>query len=133
MSTDEELRLECVSDSKRPQEGDITTPANESIEINETDGSLLLTNPFQRPGVLRLRTNMNSLDASHQGMYTCIIPDSNGNIISINVGLYPHGFNGGFIISYLVITLLYTLQHRTSTNHICNPSDGESNSNLHIH
>ena len=105
VSTVEELRFDCVSDSERPQEGDITTPANGNIDTSEIDDFLLLTNPFKRPGVLRLRTIM-PLNASRQGMYTCIIPDSNGNIISINVGLYPRGFNSGFIIiSYFDIII----------------------------
>ena len=97
VSTDVELRLECVSNSTTSREGNITTPANGNIGVSEMDGFLVLTNPFERPGFLRLRTTM-LLNTARQGIYICKIPDSSGNIISINVGLYPRDFNGGFII-----------------------------------
>ena len=52
--------------------------------------------PFKRPGLLRLETS--SLLPSCQGIYTAIIPDSNNNMFTFNVGLYPNGFDGELLL-----------------------------------
>ena len=82
--------------------GSITTPDGTILTpALATTSTLTLTNPFGRPGVLRLRSvdgtsqrQPGPLPASAQGVYTFTIPDSNGDVISLNVGLYPPGFNG---------------------------------------
>ena len=97
-----DLRLECVSNSSIGEVGSITTPDGTILTPDSTTSTLTLTNPFRRPGVLRLRSgdgtsqgrSSQPLPATAQGVYTCTIPDSNGNDISLNVGLYPPGFNG---------------------------------------
>ena len=71
-----------------------------------------LTNPFSRPGVILLRT-WDILTSSEQGIFTCTIPDDNGNQISLNVGLYPHGFNGEpnkvIVIIHALTSCLFTV------------------------
>ena len=89
--------MECVSNSSQSGVGKITlqdgvmytTPT----PIAATIGVWILINPFSRPGVIRFRT-WDPLTSSEQGIFICTIPDDNGNQISFNVGLYPHGFNG---------------------------------------
>ena len=55
-----------------------------------SSGIWTVDNPVDRPGVLQLRTR--SLTVTDQGIYTCTLPDSDGNQIIINVGLYLTGF-----------------------------------------
>ena len=84
------LQLECISNSSQTGVGSITTLAG---TINSTVWAV--TNEFNKPGFLSLQTRQNSPPLPHteQGIYTCTIPDSNGRSLSLNVGLYPHGFN----------------------------------------
>ena len=93
MSASNGLVLECFS--SQLEEGTITGRDGNTIPLGVT-GVWNLTNPFNRPGVLRLQThNVQSLiTAAEQGIYTCTVPDSNGGQIVINVGLYPSGFIG---------------------------------------
>ena len=96
VSASDGLRLECVSNSSQSKVGMITGLDGDALPINAMAGVWRLTNPFSRPGVLRLqtRTTSSSLPDTHQGIYTCTIPDSDDNQVVINVGLYPSGFNG---------------------------------------
>ena len=56
-------------------------------------GTWSVTNPYSRPGVLRVWVN-GVLSPGAQGVYSCTIPDDNGVLITINVGLYPNGYQG---------------------------------------
>ena len=96
MSASDGLRLECVSNSSQSGVGMITGLDGNALPFDTMTGVLRLTNPFSRPGLLRLqtRTAPSSLPDTHQGIYTCTIPDSDDNQVVINVGLYPSGFNG---------------------------------------
>ena len=79
--------------------GTITTP----------DGTMTtsgVNHPYNRPGVVRFRP---SITTSNQGVYTCTIPDSNGHSISLNVGLYPPGFNGELTSTVMVSNLSLSL------------------------
>ena len=103
VSSSTELRLECASNSSQSGVGNITTPTGSIMPHGAIDGSVwILTNPHDRPGLLRLRTHSKSqpFTASVQGIYTCTISDSNGRNISINVGLYPPNFNSMFLSCY---------------------------------
>ena len=94
VSASNDLRLECVS--SQSEEGMITGHDGNTIPLGVT-GVWRLTNPFHRPGVLRLQTHnalLSPITAADQGIYTCTLPDSNDNQIVINIGLYPSGFNG---------------------------------------
>ena len=119
VSRSDELRLECVSNSNMAGVGSITTSNGNILTADGTTSNLTLTNPFGRPGVLRLRSvdgtlqgrPSQSLSASDQGVYTCTIPDSNGDDISLNVGLYPPGFNGEPLeLCYQTFSLLLHIQ-----------------------
>ena len=95
MSASDGLRLECVSNSSQSRVGVITWPDGSTLPLNYYTPDWRLTNPFNRPGVLRLQTDYGSMMSSAvQGIYTCTIPDNNGKEYIINVGLYPSGFRG---------------------------------------
>jgi len=96
------LSFDCVSNSSQSGVGEITGRDGTTL----TDGTALasggiwrVNNPFSRPGVLRVRAN-SVLTAGDQGIFTCTIPDDNGNSIVINVGLYPSGFSGELVMTY---------------------------------
>lgn len=92
------LRLMCVSNSSQSGVGMITLPNGMNVNTNNlTFGVWKISNPFHRPGVLRFQTDFRSslnFTASDQGIYTCTIPDNNGNQFIFNVGLYPYRFTG---------------------------------------
>ena len=89
------LWLDCVSNSSQSGVGTITAPDGTVLTPHDsTAGVWSISSPFDRPGVVRFRTLTSTpLPASDQGIYTCTMPDSNGANISLNVGLYPHGFH----------------------------------------
>ena len=84
MSASDGVRLECVS--SQSEEGMITGRDGNTIPLGET-GVWRLTNPFNRPGVLRLLTHstQSSITATDQGIYTCTLPDSRDGQVDINV------------------------------------------------
>ena len=88
------LLFECASNFSQSHVGVIT--GTDASELNNGDplfrgGTWTVVNPFFRPGVLRIRAN-GVLSPSDQGVYSCTIPDDNGAIFIINVGLYPSGY-----------------------------------------
>ena len=95
------LRLYCVSNSSQSGVGTITASNGSTLNFGSTD-VWNLVNLKSRPGFLRLQTprdssnNLVSLIPLHQGIYTCTIPDDNGNDFILNVGLYPSDFNGKY-------------------------------------
>ena len=76
------------------------------IGPEEIDLSGYTTVPYYRPGLVQFRTQNNSpFPTTDQGIYTCDIPDSNGRVISLNVGLYPRDFNGELTSTVMVSNL----------------------------
>ena len=93
VSSTEGIRLECVS--SQPRLGVIIGLDGSALPLNEYTGPWVLTNPHHRPGVLWFQNlHHSSITTAEQGVYTCLIPDSNGTAITINVGLYPYDYNG---------------------------------------
>ena len=95
-SGSESLWFDCVSNSSQSGVGVITGRDGTTLTHGAAlagSGTWTVVHPFSRPGVLRIRA-YSVLTAGDQGIYTCTIPDDNGNIFSINVGLYPSGFSG---------------------------------------
>ena len=87
--------FECVSNSSQSGVGMIT--GRDGSQLNHQDplsggGMWSITNPFSRPGMLRVGAS--ALSSGDQGVYSCTIPDDNGAMITINVGLYPNGYQG---------------------------------------
>ena len=94
VSASDGLLLNCASNSSQSGVGMITRQDGNTLPIGTTD-VWRVSNPSQRPGVLRLETiSTSSITAAEQGIYTCTIPDNNDNQFTINVGLYRSGFMG---------------------------------------
>ena len=97
MSDEDRLRLECVSNSSQPVNGSIITPYGLTLYPDNLDGTWNLNNPFNQPGILHFcscESENRPLTSNEMGVYTCMIPDDNGIIISLNIGLYPNNFKG---------------------------------------
>ena len=94
VSGSEGLRVQCVSNSSLPGVGNITILNGSSLSYGDTD-VWNITNPHNYPGFVGIENHWQSIITSeHQGVYTCTIPDSNGNEFVFNFGLYPNGFTG---------------------------------------
>ena len=88
-SSNDRLRLVCVSNSSQPDVGEITgldgnTPTSGSGWVVDNGGNV--------PGFIRASNT--AFTASDQGIYTCTISDDNDNVMIFNVGLYPTAFSG---------------------------------------
>ena len=111
ISSDDGLVFDCVSNSSRSGIASITAPDGVSL-------SGRAVYPYNRPGLVRFRTQNNSpFPATDQGIYSCNIPDSNGHSISLNVGLYPPGFNGELTSTVMVSNLSLSTQ-RVPPSHL---------------
>ena len=100
MSGDDGLRLYCVSNSSQSGVGTITASNGDMFNIG-SNGIWNVAYSGNRPGFLRLQNRIVSntpmlLTVSTQGIYTCTIPDDEGNDITLNVGLYPNDFNSKY-------------------------------------
>ena len=100
MSTSIGLRLFCVSNSSQPGVETITASNGDTLNTGHT-GIWYVGYQISRPGVQRIQNRIVSnvpmlLTLSDQGIYTCTIPDDNGNDFIFNVGLYPIDFNGEY-------------------------------------
>ena len=100
MSTSIGLRFFCVSNSSQRGVGTITASNGDTLDTGHT-GIWYVGYYNSRPGVQRIQNTIVSyvpmlLTPSDQGIYTCIIPDDNGNDFIFNVGLYPIDFNGEY-------------------------------------
>ena len=79
------VRLECISNSTQSGVGIIIGPSGSQMKF--------VTSPFGRPGNIRVMDSGPLTSGNQTGIYTCSIPDDNGNTLDINVGLYPPGFS----------------------------------------
>ena len=93
--------------------GSITTPYAVTLTPGESSDSVWsVSSPFNRPGVLRLRTLTSAqLSSSVEGIYTCTIPTAMGlqyplmsgcmpmgsMVSSYLTGSYSYGFNGKYL------------------------------------
>ena len=103
------IAFECISNASQSGVGNITTPDGTVLlpTGDQSTGFWRLTNPFERPGVVRLvNRSPQQSEFSDVGIYTCNIPDSNGTLLSLNVGLYSHNFN-----SKSLFCSVYVMKH----------------------
>ena len=91
------IRFFCRSDSLTRNVGELI-----GLDGNTFSGNDYLA--FQPPvngGELRIDNTVGSeepLPASEQGIYTCRIPLQSGEMVTINIGVYPIGFNCEFVV-----------------------------------
>ena len=88
------ISVNFISNSSQVGVGVVTLPDGDTRSSDgiKIDGWRVHA-PYSRPGVLRIDI-FSRLPSTHQGIYTATIPDSNNNMFTFNVGLYPTGFNG---------------------------------------
>ena len=91
------IRFFCRSDSLTRNVGELigldgnTFPGNDYLAIQTTvlGGELRIVNTVD---------NQQPLPASEQGIYTCRIPLQSGEIVMVNIGVYPVAFNCEFVV-----------------------------------
>ena len=92
------IRFFCRSDSLTLNVGELIGPDGNTFSGNDY---LVFETP-QNGGELGIKNVVGSeepLPASEQGIYTCRIPLQSGEIVVINIGVYPIGFNCEFAVS----------------------------------
>ena len=78
-----------------PDVGNLIAPNGQDITTSGIDPFDVMVGGDSNPGYLSiLQASGHFLTATFQGMYTCILPDENEVENQLNVGIYPHGFNG---------------------------------------
>ena len=90
-------RLQCISGSQSAGVGQWITPSGQ-------DNTYQTSNPFDvtvgdesDPGFLEISLHSGQfITYSHQGVYTCQIPDNMGSLVSLHVGIYLPAFVGEF-------------------------------------
>ena len=99
--------FDCISNSSQSRVGTITALDGSVLPTGSDQSTLTAEHPFNRPGIVRLQATAALITTINQSIYTCTIPDSNGNQFVINVGVYPNGFSSEL--------LLYMCIHRCAT------------------
>ena len=94
------LRLFCRSDSMMESVGLFI--GLDGIPVATHNSTFFEISNLQ-PGevsVVNFEANSTNLNASGQGVYSCCIPLRSGEIMEINVGIYPSGFMGKYLLLY---------------------------------
>ena len=88
-------KLFCLSGSLQPQVGAWRAPDGLDITNSTTDYFDVNHGGDDYPGSISLEVEIgHSLQSNDQGIYTCIIPDENGEQQYLHVGIYRYGFDG---------------------------------------
>ena len=123
LSAGNDISVNFISNSSQLGVGVITLPDGDT---RSNDGSIIggwwVRAPFNRPGTLRFETS-SSLTSTSQGIYTVTIPDSTNNMFTLNVGLYPSGFDGELLLLMIFnsITCCISLSPYNSDSHHFRP------------
>ena len=91
------IRFFCRSDSLTFNVGELIGLDGNTFSGND----YLVFQPPSNGGELGIGNVVDSeepLPASEQGVYTCRIPLRSGEMVMINIGVYPIGFNCEFVI-----------------------------------
>ena len=89
----------CRSDSMMSDVGMLIGPDETTVATGD-----VFTIAHKQPYQLFVYSN-NVLPASDQGVYTCRIPLQSGENRSINIGIYPSGFNSKYFHEFSVNTV----------------------------
>ena len=91
------IRFFCRSDSLTRNVGELIGLDGNTFSGND----YLAIQTLQSGGELRIVNTVGSeepLPASEQGIYTCQIPLQSGEIVMVNIGVYPNAFNCEFVV-----------------------------------
>ena len=97
LSAISDISVGFMSNSSQTGVGAITVPDGRTQSNGGNVGVWQVATPLSRPGVFFIFTSI-SLPSTSQGIYTATIPDSNNNMLTFNVGLYPNGFDGELLL-----------------------------------
>ena len=87
-------QLQCISSSTRAGVGQWIAPNGEDIDRGPSDSFTIITGDIDDPGFTSIELQSGvSLASRDEGIYTCVIPDENGNVHYLYVGIYLRGFN----------------------------------------
>lgn len=105
-------QLQCISGSTVAGVGQWIAPDGSNITEDNTDLFNVTVGGLDDPGFTSIEINDGaSLTLDDEGVYTCIIPDENGDIQYLFVGLYGRGFNSEEslidFINFLMISLFF--------------------------
>ena len=92
------IRFFCRSDSLMRYVGELIGLDGNTFTGND----YLAFNTPANGGELKIQNTVGiqqPLPASEQGIYTCQIPLLSGEMVMINIGVYPNGFNCEFVVS----------------------------------
>ena len=105
LSASNVIFLDFISNSSQLDVGMITLPDGRTQSNGDNIDIWKVSSPFNRPGTLRFETS-SPFTSTHQGIYTATIPDSNNNMFTLNVGMYPSEFNGELLLAITCSTSL---------------------------
>ena len=103
LSGRERMIVNFISNSSQSGVGVIALPDGRTQSSGGNIGGWIVGPIVNDPGTLRI-TTYSPFTSTRQGIYTATIPDSNNNMLTFNVGLYPNGFDGELL---LLIHILY--------------------------
>ena len=93
-------QLQCISGSSVAGVGQWIAPHGGDINGGPSDPFTIITGDANDPGFTSIELEDGaSLAPRDQGVYTCVIPDENGNVQYLYVGIYLRGFNSKYIAS----------------------------------
>ena len=90
--------------------GQWIAPDGSNITDDDTDLFNITVGGLDDPGFTSIEIKDGaSLTIDDEGVYTCIIPDENGDMQYLFVGLYRRGFNSKESIDFIIIPDDFTL------------------------
>ena len=91
-------QLQCLSGSRVPNVGRWLNPQGSSLSDITEDPFEITIGGDNNPGSVVIETpDVNlSLSQSHEGIYTCIIPDETEEIHYLYIGIYLNGFDSKY-------------------------------------
>lgn len=104
-------QLQCISGSTTAGVGQWIAPDGSNITEDGSDVFNITVGASDDPGFTSIKIKDGaSLTPDDEGVYTCMIPDENGDMWYLFVGLYGRGFNSkksiGFM-KFLIISLFF--------------------------
>ena len=87
-------QLQCISGSGAASVGQWIAPNGGGIDGGPNDSFTIITGDADDPGFVSVELKDGAFFASRdQGVYSRVIPDENGSLHYLYVGLYLRGFN----------------------------------------
>ena len=99
VTSKDRIRFQCRSESTMTGVGQLVDLDGNSFTIEQTSGGFIVQKTGSgsgHPGSVQFRNRVSTepdLTADDEGVYSCRIPDENGNDVDVNIGVYRNGFN----------------------------------------